>query len=265
MTTTEDREKRPFLASEEDDADSEALAGSRRKNDSSQFQFLKSHRMLFILQMILLAGNIAFFSWNLTCAKKMKTRNVNDGLQVYTPAQSSLQYTVEEMTFAPPNNPFAGGPSPETDRAWSDLLRGGMVKLSEEELQKMNKTSIKLKDGSGYLGYLESIHMLHCVKRIYQYQYPDYYPELQDLHAFEPGHWDHCLEVLREGILCNADITVNTYYWKSPTEIHGNRTGTRKCTNWKKIQDWAIDRAVEFDGPDALTDSLVREGDDDLL
>ena len=27
----------------------------------------------------------------------------------------------------------------------------------------MNKTSIALKDGSGYLGYLEAHHMLHCV------------------------------------------------------------------------------------------------------
>ncbi|KAH8434518.1 oxidase ustYa family protein [Aspergillus melleus] len=261
MATIEEREKRPFLAGEEGEADSEALAGSRHENGmDSQSRFLKTYRLLFFLQTVFLAGNLAFLGWNISCANKGQVSHGNGmGLQVYTPAQSALQYTIQEMASAPPGNPFAGEPSPEIDRAWSDLLRGGMVKISEDELRKMNKTSIELKDGSGYLGYLETIHMLHCVKRIYQYQYPDYYAGLEDLHAFEPGHWDHCLEVLRQGILCNADITVNTYYWKSATEIHGNRTGTRKCTNWERIQEWAIDRAVEFDGPDSFLDSLVRE------
>ena len=38
-----------------------------------------------------------------------------------------------------------------------------MIKLSEDEMRKMNKTSVVLKDGSGYVGYMETIHMLHCV------------------------------------------------------------------------------------------------------
>lgn len=38
-----------------------------------------------------------------------------------------------------------------------------MIRLSADEMRKMNKTSVTLKDGSGYVGYLEAIHMLHCV------------------------------------------------------------------------------------------------------
>ena len=40
-----------------------------------------------------------------------------------------------------------------------------MVKISEDEMRRMNKTSIAFRDGSGYLGYLEAHHMLHCVVR----------------------------------------------------------------------------------------------------
>ncbi|KAK1144403.1 hypothetical protein N8T08_005556 [Aspergillus melleus] len=165
MATNEEREKRPFLAGEGSEVDSEALAGSRHENGTdSQSRFLKTYRLLFILQTVSLAGNIAFLGWNISCASKSQVSHGNGmGHQVYTPAQSSLQYTIQEMASAPPSNPFAGEPSPEIDRAWSDLLRGGMVKISEDELRKMNKTSIKLKDGSGYLGYLETVHMLHCV------------------------------------------------------------------------------------------------------
>lgn len=41
-----------------------------------------------------------------------------------------------------------------------------MVKVSEDEMKRMNKTSVTLRDGSGYVGYLESLHMLHCVVRM---------------------------------------------------------------------------------------------------
>lgn len=43
------------------------------------------------------------------------------------------------------------------------FLSASMIKISEEELKSINKTSIPLRDGSGYIGYLEGIHMLHCV------------------------------------------------------------------------------------------------------
>lgn len=38
-----------------------------------------------------------------------------------------------------------------------------MLRFSEDEMNRMQKTSLALKDGSGYIGYLESFHMLHCV------------------------------------------------------------------------------------------------------
>lgn len=38
-----------------------------------------------------------------------------------------------------------------------------MIRLNEGEMRAMNKTSVALKDGSGYAGYLESFHMLHWV------------------------------------------------------------------------------------------------------
>ncbi|KAK1639179.1 hypothetical protein BDP81DRAFT_423609 [Colletotrichum phormii] len=40
-----------------------------------------------------------------------------------------------------------------------------MLRFSEVEMNRMQKTSLALKDGSGYIGYLESFHMLHCVAK----------------------------------------------------------------------------------------------------
>ena len=98
------------------------------------------------------------------------------------PARSSLQYSIRKIDTHSRHSVFAGEPRPELDQAWSKLLRGmhhvsvspvpftehhsiagSMIRLSEDEMRVMNKTSIALKDGSGYIGYLESYHMLHCV------------------------------------------------------------------------------------------------------
>jgi uncharacterized protein (UPF0216 family) len=38
-----------------------------------------------------------------------------------------------------------------------------IIRLSEEEMLKMNKTSLALKDGSGYIVELAAYHELHCV------------------------------------------------------------------------------------------------------
>lgn len=51
-------------------------------------------------------------------------------------------------------------------RSIARLTKGdlaSMIRLSKDEMARMNKTSIALKDGTGYIGYLETLHMLHCV------------------------------------------------------------------------------------------------------
>lgn len=59
---------------------------------------------------------------------------------------------------------------------------------------------------------------------------------------------DHCIEVLRQGVMCNAEAKVNTYFWKTPTEIKGNTTGTRSCADWSRVQAWTNSRKVDFEG-----------------
>jgi hypothetical protein len=79
------------------------------------------------------------------------------------------------------NNPFVGDPRPEHDAAWGELLKsksivpeGFMnrklkyfldmnVRFTEDEMQKINLTSISLKDGSGYVGTFTAYHDIHCV------------------------------------------------------------------------------------------------------
>ena len=47
-------------------------------------------------------------------------------------------------------NPFKGAPSPELDHAWHQIFVNSNVRVSADDLQEINRTSVPLGDGSGY-------------------------------------------------------------------------------------------------------------------
>lgn len=75
--------------------------------------------------------------------------------------------------------PFAGVPSPELDRAWHDLPEcsqppfqsyldywycvGTVIKVSKEDLDYNNVTSLPLANGSGYASEIFMTHEIHCL------------------------------------------------------------------------------------------------------
>lgn len=67
-------------------------------------------------------------------------------------------------------NAYRGDPRPESDKAWHELLKYSNIRVSAEELKAINRTSVKLSDGSGmYMSELNVYHQLHCLKMIRHY------------------------------------------------------------------------------------------------
>ncbi|KAI0189057.1 hypothetical protein F4808DRAFT_454100 [Astrocystis sublimbata] len=250
-------EQEPFLTA--DEGIPEASKGSKIKPHPKRTHLFSLNGVFGLFNLLFLILNFALLlrtSKTLMNEVHLDNRfNESDLKRTFSPAQSAIEYKVELLGYG--SSPFVGEPRYELDQAWSNLLRATMVKVSEDEMRMMNKTSIQMKDGSGYLGYLEAHHMLHCVKRIYQFRHQGAYPELKGGDTFSSMHIDHCLEVLREGIMCNADISMNTFFWKDPRTIKGDRSGARKCTNWDRIQDWADNRRVQYADMDEFIDALV--------
>lgn len=60
-------------------------------------------------------------------------------------------------------NPFRGEPRLELDKSWQDLLKNSNIRISKDELKKMNRKTIELYDGSGYFGGMGAHHHLHCL------------------------------------------------------------------------------------------------------
>ncbi|KAI1387153.1 uncharacterized protein F4822DRAFT_429914 [Hypoxylon trugodes] len=244
MASIKHEEKIPFLSSEDDHDDQKVRP---RQNGFWKNRSAAAHGILLVVQLLLFVLNVVFLISNITYlrARNDTVSSNASSMRAFSPAESALEYIiVEEDNYGHHQSPYTGEPRPEVDQAWSHLLRSTNLRITKDEMIKMNKTSLTLKDGSGYVGYLEAIHMLHCVKRLYQSHNPDHYPEQQRAGAFTDDHFYHCLDVIREGIMCNADVAINTLLWDGPSKVKGARPGPRKCTDWGRLQAWADDKTL---------------------
>ena len=137
------------------------------------------------------------------------------------PVRSAIKYETQvfdhtQVFFNSTPKPYSGVPSPQKEAAWDDLLQNFNLRVTEDEMRHLGKLddSLPLPDG-GYFGSLTVFHQLHCIWRVQKALYPKYYlANLSEEEAFlNLGHSEHCLDVLRQSILCNADTSMITMKW----------------------------------------------------
>lgn len=89
--------------------------------------------------------------------------------------------------------------------------------------------------------------------------YPDYYysgnaTDWEEVHE----HMDHCLESLRQELLCSADLNLWTFQWTSHSRVKpANHVPQQHvCVDWDALHSWMQDRAISWDDmvdpPDGL-------------
>lgn len=66
--------------------------------------------------------------------------------------------------------------------------------VEEEYMRALGRENlgVRIPDGSGYIGTLNVYHEIHCLKRIHQFMYPDYYfpdftPEQHEINRVHNG------------------------------------------------------------------------------
>ncbi|KAI0102797.1 hypothetical protein GGR51DRAFT_573823 [Nemania sp. FL0031] len=173
MASTKQEEKIPLFVDENDPHNRE-LHLARSSFLTNKYTVV--HSILFLVHLLLLALNATLLAHNTTFFKHHAYSDVLGS--TFSPAEEALEHVaLKDLGYEQSPSPYTGEPRPELDQAWSHLLRPTLLRMTEEDMVKMNKTSLALLDGSGYVGYLEAFHMLHCLKRIYQSHHPEHYPE----------------------------------------------------------------------------------------
>lgn len=119
------------------------------------------------------------------------------------------------------------------------------LRIPGEDLEKANVTSVPLNDDQGgYFATLDVFHTLHCVNNIRKSYYSDYYHNPNPV-AVQQEHFDHCIDLLRQVIMCHGDISLHTFEWKDDYRWPWPSMRTEhQCRNWDKLMAWSEDHNI---------------------
>ncbi|KAF2092600.1 hypothetical protein NA57DRAFT_16571, partial [Rhizodiscina lignyota] len=145
-----------------------------------------------------------------------------------------------------------GPPTPIIDDAWSAIsLRVSGFRIFEEDFSKMGKRVDekpwhKLPDekGGGYVGMIEAFHLLHCLDAIRKELYPDIYKHDWSTESYANFrlHQDHCVDLLRQNLMCSADMGIVPFYDdENPLNAFAmpDFSTVHKCRNFDKLLEWS--------------------------
>ncbi|KAK3935324.1 hypothetical protein QBC46DRAFT_422863 [Diplogelasinospora grovesii] len=164
--------------------------------------------------------------------------------------------------------------SVEVDAAWEALgvdYRAGVISTDEGLKSGLTPAHVQRADkyGGGFFVNVEGLHHLHCLESTVL-QLRDY--KALGTHAFKNDdhilqlHVSHCLDTVRQVLMCNADTGVLGQVWadrKHPAAFPDFNT-RHKCKNYDDIRRWGEVR--QEPPPDTLpNDYLKWPGPGDVL
>ncbi|KAK0636392.1 hypothetical protein B0T17DRAFT_571227, partial [Bombardia bombarda] len=119
------------------------------------------------------------------------------------------------------------------------------IRVQDEDLRKINRTSVPLNDEKGgYLVTLDVFHELHCLNQLREQVYREYYPDKHSK-AKQLEHVDHCLDLLRQVVMCHGDVSLQTFGWRDDYRWPWpNFEVQHTCRKWEKIQEWSKENSI---------------------
>ncbi|KAG2059376.1 hypothetical protein BDR06DRAFT_1069387 [Suillus hirtellus] len=145
---------------------------------------------------------------------------------------------------------YRGPPSPEIDAAWARIAHVLPTRMSLEEISKAGEvdspSEVKYPPefGGGFMVSMEAPHQLHCLFTcILVHMFVHLFMHLLLIVYIT----DHCIEMIMQNLMCNADVTMMTWDWIRGHKIPYPNFNTRhQCRNYEKILDWAVEHAVHI-------------------
>ncbi|KAK4223862.1 hypothetical protein QBC38DRAFT_516132 [Podospora fimiseda] len=156
--------------------------------------------------------------------------------------------------------------SPETEVAWRELtqLDSGLLLLPKEQAAQVGidpkKHAYWNNPEKGLVGHpvrLEATHQLHCLNLLRRYSYFHYnYTSEYDAEPLKqvPFHYrrihvDHCVDYLRNRLMCLSDMGLIPYFWLGDEgDVVGDMSRTFTCRNYESVRQFVKAKAEPADG-----------------
>ncbi|TVY57693.1 Cyclochlorotine biosynthesis protein O [Lachnellula cervina] len=239
-----------------------------RKAQSKGWLYSRAH----IVSLYALISSLLLVSTSLTCRLHRKPF-ADPTLGVYceipyitedpflisqAPANKAVEY-IREQKFESAlfsYTPYMGIPTNKTDLLWENLYDSLAVsKISRSEANLLPHPTLRIPGTEDYLVQLDVFHQLHCLDDLRMLLYPERFPGLEELkdengvinrdgHEFR--HWDHCIDALRQTIMCHSDVSPVSWHLNMPKRnvIIPQLSTTHTCRNFTKIQEWARENSA---------------------
>ncbi|POR38201.1 Uncharacterized protein TPAR_01601 [Tolypocladium paradoxum] len=147
---------------------------------------------------------------------------------------------------------YKGTPNKDLDEAWAYITHMNNSVVTGDVLDRIGKSRIAVKyteeqePGGKYFVGIEVFHHLHCLNLLRMYTYRDYYDrpenrpaEFTDSEVILRKHVDHCIDMLRQALICHGDAGIVTYYWVKEYGLYPDFSTQHKCRRLDNIIDWA--------------------------
>lgn len=145
-------------------------------------------------------------------------------------------------------------PGPEVDAAWTRLAAAdGVFPVSSADVARMGKDpaySVKAPPSWGFppdkehMMGIEGFHQLHCLNALRKALVTNYDYYWGSTYGFDPPitfsrHLNHCLDVLRQHLMCHVDLEAFTFVWREGQNKPYADFGIRKtCVDFGAVMAW---------------------------
>ncbi|KAK2879393.1 hypothetical protein FQN49_000911 [Arthroderma sp. PD_2] len=99
---------------------------------------------------------------------------------------------------------------------------------------------------------LQGFHNLHCLRTLFRYVWNADRGLPQQIAL---THIQHCLDQLRQDVICNADDTPRYAGFQNPPGTGAGQV--RMCKDWGKLEKWALERTACFKHEDEVPGRMV--------
>ena len=175
------------------------------------------------------------------------------------------------------------GTSPHVFRLIAVKIVGHSRITKEEATQMVNSTVPIPGDSQHYIVELNVFHQLHCLVSLLRSSslqlispaavnyknceanqmflppvqdtirkglYPDHYPSIRpgpngEDEVFGREHLDHCVDSIRQSLMCSADISPITWTWSEKQQgAKAQAEVLHTCRDYGRLRDWALGRQL---------------------
>ncbi|KAK1994570.1 hypothetical protein LX36DRAFT_693070 [Colletotrichum falcatum] len=146
--------------------------------------------------------------------------------------------------YVPGQRRWVGEPTPYLDAAWDGLEEFWTVLLEGDEADNVRDQTL-LQNGYWVTG-LDVFHQLHCLDSLRRASYPEAYKHGGSSHTWHL-HLDHCIDYLRQAIMCHGDTSPMHFKWYSSAQRYGpDFASTRFCRRkFDDIVEWSRARTPQ--------------------